>query len=231
MESKYQVVIINCPDNIRRKESMIDRMNYHKLSDFVNIISADDNNDDFRNFIKGVEDKCDNRQIRVMGSLLCHLKAMKYFIEESQCDECLIMEDDVMLHKDFRSKLNELIQNKPSEHQCILLAPYLIHPLDTTQQVTPLLFNHYVTSIFGASCYWITKDFAKRALDRYYKPLREWPDFAEHYTSEYVIHYLGSYVAFPPLSIEESLDSNLQPQCHIPYKRAYWKRYGFGNYF
>jgi GR25 family glycosyltransferase involved in LPS biosynthesis len=206
-------------------------MKHHNLSDFVNIIPADDNNDEFRNFIKGVENKCDDRQIRVMGSLLCHIKAMKYFIEESPCDECLIMEDDVMLHKEFRYKLNELIQNKPSDHQCILLAPYFTHPLDLTQQVAPFLFNHYATSIFGASCYWITKDFAKRALDRYYKPLRDWPDFKEHYTSEYLIHYLGSYVACPPLSIEESLDSDLQPQCHLPYKKKYWEWYGVGNYF
>jgi GR25 family glycosyltransferase involved in LPS biosynthesis len=229
MDTKYQVVIINRPEDTTRLDNMIIRMHFHYLSEFVHIIPADDNNDEFRNFIKEVEDKCDSRQIKVLGSLLCHLKAMKYFIEESSCDECLILEDDAMLIKDFRSNLAKIIKSKPTDHQCILLSPYLTQGLEYKERVSDYLFNHYSQSIFGASSYWITKDFARKALERYGKPLREWNNFTPCFTSESLINNIGAYVAYPALGIEESVDTNLQVS--IFGKKDYWERYGYENFF
>jgi hypothetical protein len=37
-------------------------------------------------------------------------------------------------------------------------------------------------------------------------------------------------VSYPPLAIEESLDTNLQFESHMPHKKAYWSFYGFENY-
>jgi len=233
MDIKYQVVIINRPEDTRRRDNMMKRLDAHDLSEFVQIIPADDNNDEFRDFIKGTEDhQLDDRYKRIMGSLVCHIKAMRYFVYESPCDECLIMEDDAMLHKEFREKLFELVSTKPSEHNCILLAPYLIHNIERKHFVTPTMFNHYAKTIFGASCYWISKDFAIKALQRYDKPFRDWNDgeFSRHFTSEHLINSVGSYVAYPPLAIEESLDTNLQFDSHMPDKKRYWSFYGFENY-
>ena len=229
MDTKYQVVIINRPEDTTRLDNMIGRMNFHYLSEFVHIIPADDNNDEFRNFISGVEHTFDTRQIKVIGSLLSHLKAMKYFIEESSCDECLILEDDAMLLKDFRSKLAEILKSKPTKHQCILLSPYLTHGLEYKERVSDYLFNHYTETIFGASSYWITKDFARKALERYYKPLREWDNFKPCFTSETLINNIGAYVAYPALGVEECVDTNLQ--CSMYGKKGYWEQYVYENFF
>lgn len=91
---------------------MLQRLAKHNLDTHLKIIPADDDTDEFRAFIKGVEDRFDSRQVRVAGSLLCHLKAYKYFLEESKCSECLIMEDDAMLHNDFRNKLNDMVTRR-----------------------------------------------------------------------------------------------------------------------
>ena len=233
MDVKYQVIIINRPEDTRRRESMMNRMTHHNLSECVHIISADDNNDEFREFIKGTEDhQLDDRCIRIMGSLVCHIKALRYFINESSCEQCLIMEDDAMLHKNFREKLSELVATKPIEHHCILLAPYLTEQIAHKYFVSPGLYSHYAKIIFGASCYWITKEFAIKALERYDKPFREWNngEFYKDFTSEYIIHTIGSYVAYPPLAIEESLDTNLQDQWYLPGKKKYWSFYNFENY-
>jgi len=233
MDVKYQVVFINRPEDTRRRENMIKRLSYHNLDEFVHIIQADDNNDEFSDFSKGIEEhQLDERYMRIMGSLLCHIKAMRYFVNESQCDQCLIMEDDAMLHKEFKEKLFELVANKPIEHDCILLAPYLIHQIERVHFVTAGLFNHYAKTIFGASCYWITKKCATKALERYDKPFRDWNEgeFSKHFTSEHLINSIGSYVSYPPLAIEESLDTNLQHESHMPHKKSYWSSYGFENY-
>jgi GR25 family glycosyltransferase involved in LPS biosynthesis len=227
---EYQIVLINRPVDTSRKERMLERLAKHNLVKNLHIISADDDTSEFRAFVKGVEDRFDFRQLRVAGSLFCHLQAYRYFLEESNCSECIIMEDDAMLHNDFRNKLASMVDNKPIERDCILLAPYTTHLLEYDQQVFPGLYNHYSGGIFGASCYWFTKDFARNVLERYGRPMREYLDFSPCITSENVIHNLGAYITMPALAIEESLDSNLQPQSHLPRKKSYWSYYGFENF-
>ncbi len=48
MDVKYQVVFINRPEDTCRRENMIKRLSYHNIDEFVHIITADDNNDEFR---------------------------------------------------------------------------------------------------------------------------------------------------------------------------------------
>lgn len=225
-----QVIVINRPVDVDRKKRIIERLEKRNLLEHFHIIPADDNTEEFKTFIKGVEHTFDERQIRVAGSLLSHIKAYRYFFEESECSECIILEDDAMLHKDFRAKLADMISHRPAGCECILLAPYCCVQMTYDQQVYPGLFNHFSGAIFGASCYWFTKNFAKRVLEEYDRPMIEYPNFSPCLTSENVIHNIGACITIPPLAIEESIDTNLQPQSHLPGKKTYWNYYGFENY-
>ena len=81
MDVKYQVVFINRPEDTRRRENMIKRLSYHNLDEFVHIIQADDNNDEFSDFSKGIEEhQLDERYMRIMG-LKIMFKFLFFFFE------------------------------------------------------------------------------------------------------------------------------------------------------
>jgi GR25 family glycosyltransferase involved in LPS biosynthesis len=225
-----QTIVINLPNNVGRRERIEDRLEKQGLKEHYHLLTVNDDSEECKNFIQGVESQCDSRQLRVLCSLLSHIQAYRYFYNESKCDECIIMEDDAMLRKDFKKGIRKLIKQKPATYGCILLAPYLTIGLSQKEKLSQNLYRHFSQSIFGASCYWINRDFAKRVLDRYDKPLRDYSDFSPHLTSETVLYTMNSCVSYPPLAIEESLDTNLQWQSHLKNKLHYWSQYGLENY-
>ena len=107
-----KVLWINLDRYQNRKEYMEGQLAYWGIEDHVRIVGIDGKEDDPTSYLKGtIPHNMNNGEI---ACVLTHLNAIKYFVEETDLDEVIIMEDDVDLSpikhwnftwKDVRSRI------------------------------------------------------------------------------------------------------------------------------
>ena len=86
---------INCDKDTHRTEWMNDQFDYWNVKNHTRIagIDARDEDEDVAQYLKGIVP--DMLNAGEVGCCLSHMKAIKYFIEETDYPEVMIMEDDV----------------------------------------------------------------------------------------------------------------------------------------
>ena len=136
---------------------MEEHLQYWGIENHTRISGLDGKEDDPSSYLKGrVPDNMNSGEI---GCVLTHLRALKHFVEETDYDEVIIMEDDVDLSpaqhwtftwRDVRKKLPINFDTC----QFTIINPNGIH----------LKLHHRFINDFSAACYIITRHHATKVL-------------------------------------------------------------------
>jgi GR25 family glycosyltransferase involved in LPS biosynthesis len=153
------IYYLNLDEQPERKEYMETQFNYWGIENFTRI-SAYDGRDgrDLGDILKGRYP--DNMSSGEVGCTTSHLKALKYFLDNSDSPCALIMEDDCDLEtvkywgftwKDFYSKV-------PYDYDVVQLA------IISTTSIYLKMHKRFVND-FSTACYMITRRHAQKLID------------------------------------------------------------------
>ena len=145
-----------------RRKYMEEQFSYWEIENHVRISGIDGKNDDPTSYLKGSVPH--NMNPGEIGCVLTHLNAIKYFVEETDLDEVMIMEDDVDLstarHWDFTWK--DIRSRLPINFDTCQFT--IINPNGIT-----LKLHHRFINDFSAACYLITRHHATKILKLHQK--------------------------------------------------------------
>ena len=162
-KSKYKldyfppVLWLNLDRCVDRQLYMVEHLDYWGIKNHTRISGIDGKEDDPSSYLKGTVP--DNMNSGEIGCVLTHLSALKYFVEETDHDEIIIMEDDVDLSparhwtftwRDVRKKLPINFDTC----QFTIINPNGIQ----------LKLHHRFINDFSAACYIITRHHATKVL-------------------------------------------------------------------
>ena len=150
------VLWVNCDKDEHRKEFMEDQFEYWNLKNHVRIAGIDAREDeDVTQYLKGRVP--DNLSPGELGCCMSHMKAIRYFLEETDYDRVLIMEDDVDFStvKFWSFSWQDLISHLPHDYDCMQFT--IINPAIVHITMHPRFIND-----FSAACYLITRHHAEK---------------------------------------------------------------------
>jgi len=157
LEGIPEIYYINLDDKLDRREYMEGQFSYWGIEKFTRISAHDGREDDLSGILKGrYPEKVTSGEI---GCLTSHLKALKHWLETSDEDILMVMEDDcdleVVKHWPFTWK--EFQRCLPYDFDVVQLA--IINP----QQVTVKMHKRHVND-FSTACYIITRHHAQKLV-------------------------------------------------------------------
>ena len=221
------VFLINMSQETARLSRMKLRLAYHGLLEHLHIIDAagiKHPTTDFANFIEQVP--LDESPLLYAANLFSHLLALRQLVNQTNAEAGLILEDDVMLKHDFQTHFREKVGARPGHCRLILFSPYITKPLLDWEDIA--LGNglfEIQPFVASAACYWITRTYAEECLFLFDRPMREYPRSRQKaFGSEpFIIQQSLGCMVWPPLAIEDAIDSSLQTRGHTIDKRKYWE--------
>ena len=153
------IIYLNLDDQPERDKFMVNQLKYWQVENYTRISAYDGRDDrDLGHILKGrYPDAMSSGEV---GCVTSHLKALKYFVEETDHPYVLIMEDDCDLEtvrywpftwKDFYSKV-------PYDYDVVQLA--IINPA----QVHLRIHKRFVND-FSTACYMITRHHAEKLIN------------------------------------------------------------------
>ena len=157
LRSLPPIYYLNLDGQPERKIYMEAQFKYWEVEDYTRISAYDGREDDLSGIIKGRYP--DNMSSGEIGCTTSHLKALKYFLDNSDAPCALIMEDDcdigTALHwpftwKDFYCKV-------PYDYDVIQLA--IINPAEVHLKLHKRFVND-----FSTACYMITRHHAEKLI-------------------------------------------------------------------
>lgn len=176
--SKIEYYCLNYNNEIRRK-SMTERFNKLNLS--VKMFNGVHHKDQSISILKG------------------HLEMLTAFLA-SGSDYAIIMEDDVLITKDFNERLPNIIKDFEDLKLDILLLGYLINYTPSDNMKIRDCYYKYDDHLWGTQCYVISRQFCKWFLFDY--PL----DVNCGVGIDSLITKFGNRaMVFPPVIIEDGL--------------------------
>ena len=103
-----------------------------------------------------------------------HVDCMKNFVENTTYDYCIICEDDVVISRDLKTEIPQIITLYDKTHLDILLLSYL-WPYDVAEDnYFPVLdktdgwkIQGYPNDLWGAHMYFMSRSHAKTLVERY----------------------------------------------------------------
>lgn len=151
------IYCINLDDQPERWKYMEDQFKYWEIDNYTRISAYDGRNDDLGDILKGrYPDAMNSGEV---GCVTSHLKALKHFVENTDEQCALIMEDDCDIStvshwqfswKDFFSKI-------PYSYDVVQLA--IINPAQISVQIHRRFVND-----FSTACYLITRRHAEKLI-------------------------------------------------------------------
>ena len=199
---KNKVLFINL-DSARDRKNYIEK----EFSQF-NIspirISAIPHNE-INNFLYG--EKPDGVTDKEIACTMSHLKAIKYFIEETNDDNIFICEDDLSLNtvQHWNFKWSDIYNNLPYDYDAFQFT--VINPL---RIIIPM--HRSEMNDFSAGAYLITRHHAQKLynlhiINNMYKLDNNFLDFA---LSERILFYSGKSYCMPIFYCSYEFDSQIQ---------------------
>ena len=185
---------VNCDKDSHRTEWMNDQFDYWNIKNHTRIagIDARDDDEDVASYLKGIVPEMLNAG--EVGCCLSHMKAIKYFIEETDYPEVMIMEDDVDFStaKCWNFTWNDLYAHLPYDYDCMQFT--IINPAEVHITMHPRFIND-----FSAAAYLITRHHAEKVYKRHIRGNKYRIDngVLPRATSEDCILYSGKTYAFP----------------------------------
>lgn len=152
-----KVLWINLDRYTERREYMEGQFKYWEISDHHRIPGVDGRDDDPTTYLKGKVPSLMNPG--EIGCVVSHLNAVKYFVEETDLDEIMIMEDDVDLNiaSYWGFTWNDVRKRMPINFDACQFT--IINPLSVF-----LTLHHRFINDFSAACYLLTRHHAEKIL-------------------------------------------------------------------
>ncbi len=144
-----------------------------------------------------------------------HIECMRRILDEVPESEggAIICEDDVLIHNDFATRFEAVLANLPEDSGLLLLG-FMVHGwpegLVWSGRVSELenLVPVIPWQSWGAHGYWVTHEYARERVDALGDvPVEEFSDCVE----EQITFPAEGYAAYPPLMLQESIDSVVRP--------------------
>lgn len=165
--------------------------------------------------------------------LLSHLKAIKTFLDMN-IEESIIIEDDVCFRKNFVDEFQELYTNIPQTQGIVLLGHMVdVFNSEVCEWAGREIERYNLLKIkeqhlWGAQAYLIRRDNALEVLKRFRSQSEKESDYI---LSESIFRIPETLVAYPPLCIEECLDTNIQSDIELERHKKVFDRWGRSNYY
>lgn len=152
-----EIYYINLDDKEDRREYMESQFEYWGIEKYTRISACDGREDDLSDILVGRYPE--NMNSGEVGCVTSHLKALKYWLENSEEEYLLMMEDDcdISTVKHWGFTWKQFFSRLPYDFDVVQLA--IINP----QQVTVRLHRRFVND-FSTACYLITRHHAQKLV-------------------------------------------------------------------
>jgi GR25 family glycosyltransferase involved in LPS biosynthesis len=185
----------------------------------------------------------------IYGCLLSHLRAIRKFVKTGD-SECIICEDDILFHQDFRNQYQDVYANVPSDAPLVMLS-YIVAQWDFkwggNDHRKENLCQMTEGSTWGTQIYLIRRSYAIKCLSKYDRPFKEIPRLEDELlTSELITRKSLGMLVYPPLAIEDSVrllndnnnnqknsfndQKNSDLRCDVMNQARAFARWGVHNY-
>ena len=220
---------INLESDTHRREYMEKQFFYWGIENHTRISGYDGRVDDVCENLVGTAPS--NMTTNEIGCCLSHLKAIKYFYEETDDDYCLIFEDDIVLDiaKFWNFTWREFVTKLPYDWDCVQLTTIC------TGNIHVVLHHHFIND-FSAAAYLITRHHASKIMKNHIRgdKFRLNNDIKPRATSEDTVFGSGKTYSIPLFLYRLDLGSAIHPE-HIDifHKGSYnalyefWKNQGY----
>lgn len=101
-------------------------------------------------------------EYRIYDCMANHLSIIQYYYEHTEQEYILVCEDDVLLHKDAKNKLNHAVEEAKIHGLDILLVGCLLPNKPTRQDLYV-----YNDDLWGTQGYMLSRSYARKLLDKY----------------------------------------------------------------
>jgi hypothetical protein len=157
LEGIPEIYYINLDDKVDRKEYMENQFEYWGIEKYTRISACDGREDDLSSIIKGRYPE--NVISGEIGCVTSHLKLLKHWLENSDEQVLLVMEDDCDLDtvKYWPFSWKDFYRQVPYDFDVIQLA--IINP----QAITLRMHKRFVND-FSTACYMITRHHAEKLV-------------------------------------------------------------------
>jgi GR25 family glycosyltransferase involved in LPS biosynthesis len=151
------VYYINLDDQPERREFMESQFKYWEIENYTRISAYDGRNDDLGDIIKGKYP--DNVTTAEIGCLTSHLKAIKYWYDNSDSPYAVFMEDDCLIIANcWNFTWQEFLSRVPYNFDGLQLS------VICTGDIHLQIHKHQANE-FSTACYVITRRYAKKLID------------------------------------------------------------------
>lgn len=230
------IFCVNLKKSDGRRERMTRRFRNCNMIDRVTFVEAIDSSDPIidQHAVGITENSDDLIWRKTMGCFLGHLKAVRTFLEttDETVDGAIICEDDILLHNNFDKRFLEAWNNL-DESPTLILFGYMMSSWENAnfRGKNRDLGNLVKITKFtwGAQAYWISRAYAKEALERYTRPFKELNEKDILKSSEVIIRCSEGYFVYPPIVIEDGIDSDRAPN-DLPAHRKHFEQWGYSNF-
>ena len=228
------IYCINLSESVERRRRMEGRFAHHGLTSAVRFVEAVQPSD------AEVEQVADSFALPaaerpVVARLRSHLRALRRFLDETDpttTPAAIICEDDILLHNDFAERVEATLANLPDDTPLVAFGYLVWNWVDYRwagrDRDQENLATLHPAHTWGCQAYWISRAEAAKAIATLDRPLALLPPSI---TSEAITQWSGGYIAFPPLVLEEALDSTITDDVeHIAHHRVAQRRFPVGEY-
>lgn len=228
------IYCINLAEANDRKQRMVIRFEHHHLSERVHFVEAiTKSNPVVDLMLKDFDRYTITDTVRAEAAcLFSHIKALKMFLQ-SKHSQAIICEDDIMLHNNFSIQLDKIMENCPKDISLVSLG-YIILFWDKFEWggIVPERKNlrPIVPSVtWGCQCYLINREYANKIIKLLDKPFKD-IKVGNYITSELILKESNGLVSWPPLAIEEVIDSQIRTVDQLDTHLAAAQIWGYFNY-
>jgi GR25 family glycosyltransferase involved in LPS biosynthesis len=166
LENFGPVYLINLPDQTKRLNHIKNEFDTHGITDYKIIEAVDGRTDDLRGLIHGKYPKLRPTEI---GCIASHITAIKTWLEESDDEYAIIMEDDCSFEnvQYWQWTWNEFMENIPEDADIIQLVMLKEDNLKFNMHVKERYnSNDYFSYAWSTACYVIKRSYGEKLLKK-----------------------------------------------------------------
>jgi GR25 family glycosyltransferase involved in LPS biosynthesis len=222
------IYYINLEDQPERKDYMEKQFKYWEVENYERVGAYDGREDDLGHLVTGSYP--DNMTSGEIGCVTSHLKAIKHWLETSDSEVAIFMEDDIdfQLASYWNFTWSEFYNKLPYNWDCIQLAIICTGPLHAN------LHKRFVND-FSTACYMITRQYGEKLMKYHISGKKYKLDngVKPRPVADDLIYNSGNTFSIPLFLYRISLGSSIHPEHIDVFHRQnhdgilnYWKTQG-----